>query len=199
MPRSGADARRRLQQAALELFRERGYEATTAAEIAARAGVTERTFFRHFPDKREALFDGEDAFRAALTDAVLAAPAGATPMDALLTAFRSVEQTIETNRPLTEPRQAVIAQTPALQERVRTKIAGLTDALSLALARRGVEPGLAMLAAQVGMAAFAYATRGWFYEPEPGLDAHLSRAFAELQGLSSAGDDAKPGGQGGEP
>jgi AcrR family transcriptional regulator len=192
MPRNGADARRRLQQAALELFRERGYEATTAAEIAARAGVTERTFFRHFPDKREALFDGEDAFRAALTDGVLAAPEGALPMDALLVAFRSVQQTIENNRPLTKPRQAVIAQTPALQERVLTKTAGLIDALSEALSRRGVDRGLAMLAAQVGMAAFAYAARAWFYDPEPGLDAHLTRAFAELQALSSGRDSLKP-------
>src|ERR1700761_818477 len=180
MPRSGDDARRRLQQAALELFRERGYEATTTAEIAARAGVTERTFFRHFPDKREALFDGEEAFRAALTDAVMAAPKGATPMEALFLAFRSVEQTIENNRPLTEPRQAVIAQTPALQERVLTKTAGLIEALSQALCRRGVERRLALLAADVGMAAFAHATRAWFYEPEPGLDAHLTRAFSQL-------------------
>ena len=192
MPRSGADARRRLQQAALELFRERGYEATTAAEIAARAGVTERTFFRHFPDKREALFDGEDAFRAALADGVLAAPEGATPMEALLSAFRSVERTIENNRPITEPRQAVIARTPALRERVLTKTAGLTDALSRALCRRGVEPGLAMLAAQVGMAAFAHATRAWFYAPEPGLGAHLTRAFTELKDLSSARGDLEP-------
>jgi AcrR family transcriptional regulator len=192
MPRSGADARRRLQQAALELFRERGYEATTAAEIAARAGLTERTFFRHFPDKREALFDGEDAFRAALTEGVLAAPESATPMEAMLLAFRSVERTIENNRPITEPRRAVIAQTPALQERVLTKTAGLTGALSEALSRRGVERGLAMLAAQVGMAAFACATRAWFYEPEPGLDAHLTRAFAELRSLSSARGNLKP-------
>ena len=185
MPRSGADARRRLQQAALDLFRERGYEATTTAEIAARAGVTERTFFRHFADKREALFDGEDAFRAALSDGVLAAPAGTTPMDAMLLAFRSVVQTIENNRPITEPRQAVIAQTPALQERVLTKTAGLTEGLSEALSRRGVEQGLAALAAQVGMAAFAYATRAWFYDPEPGLGAHLTRAFAQLKDLSA--------------
>src|SRR5271154_561564 len=102
MPRSGADARRRLQQAALELFREHGYEATTTAEIAARAGVTERTFFRHFPDKREALFDGEDTFRAALTDAVLAAPEELDPMGALLSAFRSLERTLEDNRPFSE-------------------------------------------------------------------------------------------------
>jgi AcrR family transcriptional regulator len=200
MPRSGADARRRLQQAALDLFRERGYEATTTAQIAARAGVTERTFFRHFADKREALFDGEDAFRAALADGVLAAPQGATPMEAMLWAFRSVEQTLEANRPLTAPRQAVIAQTPALQERVLTKTAGLIDAISQALSRRGVEPGLATLAAQVGMAAFAYATRAWFHDPQPGLDAHLTRAFEELEALCSGGGELKPrvaGGQAG--
>jgi len=192
MPPSRTDARRRLQQAALELFGEHGYEATTAAEIAARAGLTERTFFRHFADKREALFDGEDDFRLALTEAVLAAPPGATPMEALFAAFRSVAQTIETNRPLTEPRQALIAQTPALQERVLTKTAGITDALSEALRLRGVERGVAMLAAQVGMAAFAHATRAWFYEPQRGLDAHLVRAFEELRALSAAADDLKP-------
>ena len=113
-------------------------------------------------------------------------------MDALLFAFRSVEQTIANNRPITEPRQAVIARTPALQERVLTKTAGLTGALSDALSRRGVEPGLAMLATQVGMAAFAYATRAWFYEPEPGLDAHLTRAFAALQDLATSRSELKP-------
>src|SRR5579863_7498925 len=107
MPRSGDDARRRLRQAALELFGERGYEATTTAEIAARAGVTERTFFRHFPDKREALFDGEAAFRDALRDAVLAAPATASPIQALLRAFASVEPMLAENRPFAEARHAV--------------------------------------------------------------------------------------------
>jgi AcrR family transcriptional regulator len=185
MPRSGADARRRLQQAALELFRERGYEATTTAEIASRAGVTERTYFRHFPDKREALFAGEDAFRAALGDAVLAAPSDLNPMGALVFAFHSVEQTLVDNRSLSEPRQAVIAQSPALQERVLTKTAGLIDALSAALRRRGVEAGVAALAAQVGMAAFGYAVSAWFNDPTTGLDAHLARALEALRDLSS--------------
>lgn len=185
MPRSGEEARRRLQKAALELFRERGYEATTTAEIAARAGLTERTFFRHFPDKREALFDGEEAFRAALSDAVIAAPERLNPMGALLWAFRSVQPVLERNRPFSEPRQAVIAQTPALQERVLTKTAGLIDALSAALRRRGVEPGVASLAAQVGMAAFGYAASAWFTDPTAGLEAHLTRAFDALRALSS--------------
>ncbi|MGA2953613.1 MAG: TetR family transcriptional regulator [Caulobacteraceae bacterium] len=187
MPRSGEDARRRLREAALELFRERGYEATTAAEIAARAGVTERTFFRHFPDKREALFDGEAAFRQALSDAVIAAPADLDPMAALRAAFRSVEQTLVNNRPFTEPRQAVIAATPALQERVLTKTAGLIDALAEALCRRGVEAGVAALAAQVAMAAFGFAVSAWIEDPATGLDANLGRAFEALRALSTGG------------
>ncbi|HWF76455.1 MAG TPA: helix-turn-helix domain-containing protein [Caulobacteraceae bacterium] len=176
-----------MRQAALELFRERGYDATTAAEIAARAGVTERTFFRHFPDKREALFDGEDAFRAALSDGVLAAPAHATPMEALFHAFRSVEPMISANRAFAEPREAVIAQTPALQERVLTKTAGLIATLSAALRRRGVDEAVAGLAAQVGMAALSYAARTWAQDPAAGMDAHLRRAFDALQRLSAPG------------
>lgn len=183
MPRSGEDARRRLQQAALELFRERGYEATTTAEIAAKAGVTERTFFRHFPDKREALFDGEEAFRAALSDAVVAAPDDLTPMGALLWAFRSVERVLEDNRSFSEPRHAVIAQTPALEERMRTKTAGLISALSAALRLRGLDDGAATLAAQMGMAAFGYAMSAWIGDPTPGLGAHLTRAFDALHEL----------------
>ena len=79
MPRDGAQARARLREAALELYRERGYDETTAAQIAARAGVTERTYFRHFADKREVLFDGEAELRAILVDAIATAPAGLAP------------------------------------------------------------------------------------------------------------------------
>ena len=184
MPRSGDEARRRLQQATLELFQERGYEATTTAEIAARAGVTERTFFRHFPDKREALFDGEEAFRDALADAVAAAPGGMATIDVLLAAFASVEPMLDNNRPFSGPRQAVIARTPALQERVLTKTVSVTHALSAALERRGVDRALASLAAQVGMAAFSHAAKAWFDDPKPGLKAHLEHAFRMLQDLT---------------
>jgi AcrR family transcriptional regulator len=91
MPRSGEKVRRRLQQAALELYGERGYDQTTAAEIAAKAGVTERTFFRHFADKREVLFDGETLLSEVLTSAVRDAPVGFGPWDTLFRAFRSAE------------------------------------------------------------------------------------------------------------
>ena len=185
MPRSGKEARRRLQQAALELFQQQGYDATTTAEIAARAGVTERTFFRHFTDKREALFDGEEAFRDTLAETVVSAPEDMGPMEALLHAFRSVEPLLARNRPFTEPRQKVIAETPALQERVLTKTAGLTAALAAALCQRGVKEDLAAFAAQIGMATLNRATRTWFANPEAGLDANLEEAHAELRRLSS--------------
>jgi hypothetical protein len=93
---------------------------------------------------------------------------------------------LEANRAFSAPRAALIAQTPALQERVLTKTAGLVDALSSALRRRGVDEALASLAAQVGMAAFSHATRAWFEDPSPGLDGHLTRAFDSLRGLSQA-------------
>ena len=185
MPRSGDEARKRLQQATLELFQERGYEAVTTAEIAARAGVTERTFFRHFPDKREALFDGEEAFRDALADAVAAAPGDLSVMEVLFAAFASVQSMLERNRPFTGPRHAIVAQTPALQERVLTKAAALTRSLAAALERRGAEPDIAAMAAQVGMAAFGHAARTWFEKPEVSLQAHLERAFQQLRDLAA--------------
>src|SRR3954454_15049082 len=95
VPRSGAEARRRLRQASLELYQERGFDQTTAAEIAARAGVNERTFFRHFPDKREVLFDGEADLRAALMQAVADVPDGLEPFEVLLCAFRQSARNLE--------------------------------------------------------------------------------------------------------
>jgi AcrR family transcriptional regulator len=190
VPRSGADARRRLQQAALELYGERGYDQTTTAEIAARAGVTERTFFRHFADKREVLFDGETALLTALTDAVAKAPAALAPLEALRWAFGSVEQLFIDGRPFAEPRQKVVAATPALRERALAKTAVLIAGLADALARRGVEPRLATLAAQTGMAAFSHALTAWIDDPGTNLDQHLFRAFEELRGLSATPREA---------
>ena len=186
MPRNGEPARRRLQQAAVELFCERGYDQTTAAEIAARAGVTERTFFRHFPDKREVLFDGQAILRELLTNAIAEAPVKLKPLKVLYRAFRSVEQLLEDNRPFSLPRQQVIDRTPALQERELAKVAALAEVLALALRQRGVDERLAALAAQTGMATFRYAVASWFADPVGGLEAHLDRAFGELDGLASS-------------
>ena len=185
MPRDGREVRRRLQLAALELFQETGYETTTAAQIAARVGVTERTFFRHFSDKREALFDGEALLSDALTSAVRSAPPAMGPWDTLFGAFQSVEQLFLDNRAFSEPRQRVIADSPALQERAHAKERSLVTALASALAERGVDTAVATLAAQMGLAALTHAFASWLTGPGD-LDAHLVRAFHQVHELSSS-------------
>ena len=186
MPRNGEEVRKRLQWAALELFRERGYEETTAAEIAAKAGVTERTFFRHFPDKREVLFDGDAAFTEAVTVAVRNAPKTLGPWDTLFFAFDAVKQTFVENRPFTEPRQRVIAMSPALQERATAKTRSLTAAMASALWERGLTVPQANLAAQMGMATLSHGVSAWFNDGSMDLREHIVRAFQEARDLSSS-------------
>jgi AcrR family transcriptional regulator len=194
MPRNGEEVRKRLQWAALELFRERGYEETTAAEIAAKAGVTERTFFRHFPDKREVLFDGDTAFTEAVTTAVRSAPKTLGPWDALFFAFDSVKQMFIENRPFTEPRQRVIANNPALQERATAKTRSLTAAVASALCERGLTAPQANLAAQMGMATLSHGVSAWFNDGSIDLGEHIVKAFQEARDLSSS-DVAIAGGR----
>ena len=177
------DMRARLQQAALELFGERGYDRTTAAEIAARVGVTERTFFRYFPDKRETLFGGEAVLGPALTEAVDSAPSGLAPLDVLFHAFRAVLPLLEANRSFAEPRQAVVSSTPALHERELVKHEGLAVSLAAALQARGIGQQPALLAARTGMAAFTQAVVGWLGTPEPSLAERLELVLWDMQAL----------------
>ncbi|MCO5989994.1 TetR/AcrR family transcriptional regulator [Actinoallomurus spadix] len=186
MPRNGDEVRLRLQEAALELYLERGYDKTTAADIAARAGVTERTFFRHFTDKREVFFDGEAELRDLLTGAVAAVPAGTRPLPALRAAFHQAVPLIERHLPVTERRAPVIAATPALQERSLAKTAGLVAALTDALRARGVAEPLAALCAQVGMDTYSAAIRRWAADRGDDLHTHLDRAFNDLRLAANA-------------
>src|SRR6202022_2120222 len=109
MSRWEADARGRLAQAALALYGERGFEQTTVAEIAARAGLTERTFFRHFADKREVLFWGQSALHEMFASTVASAPDSAAPIDAVAAALEAVGPLFEERREHARQRQAVIA------------------------------------------------------------------------------------------
>jgi AcrR family transcriptional regulator len=185
MPRDAEKVRRRLQEAALLLYQTQGYEETTAAQIAAAAGVTQRTFFRHFPDKREVLFSGEDAFIDALTSAVLSVPRGLGPLEALFHAFPTVEPLFVQNRPFTAPRQRIIAGHSALQERAQTKTRSVMAALAAAFRQRGVPEQAASLAAQVGMATLGHAVAAWFERDSTDLGACVEQAFKELRGLST--------------
>ena len=190
MPRDSEKVRRRLQEAALELYQDGGYDRTTAAQIAAKAGVTGRTFFRHFTDKREVLFGGEDQFAAALTAAIMDAPQGLAPLETLFHAFRTVEPIFVENRSFSTRRQMVIASNPALEERAQTKRQALTATVVSALVQREVPQRLARLAAQLGMAALNTAVSSWFESGSADLDGHVAQAFEDVRALSSF--SAKP-------
>jgi AcrR family transcriptional regulator len=183
MPRSGAEARTRLREAALELYEAHGYDATTTAQIAARAGVTERTYFRHFADKREVLFDGEIELRDVMAGAIADAPDTASALDLVMAAYEAAVPLLIAGRPIAIRRAALIAATPALQERAHAKSAALADAIVAALTARGVPAPTARLAAQVGAAAFQRATAQWYPEPSRDLVALLREAAREVRAL----------------
>jgi AcrR family transcriptional regulator len=184
MPRSGDDARRRLRVAALELYQERGYDLTTTAQIAERAGVTERTYFRHFADKREVLFDGEAELRTIMTTAIEDAPADLGPLPLVMLAYDAAVPLLVTNRALAAKRAEVVAEAPALQERAHAKAAALLDAVTTAVVRRGAPEPTARLAAQVGAAAFDRASRSWASDPARDLRELLAEAADEVRALS---------------
>src|SRR5712691_4009441 len=158
-------ARGRLETAALELFSENGFARTTVTEIATRAGVTERTFFRYFTDKREVLFGAGHALEEFLVGQVAGAPDGTVPLDAIAGALQAAATEIfAERRDFARQRQAAIESNTELQERELLKLAALTTALAAALRDRGVrEPG-ASLAAESGVAVFKTAFVRWVSE-----------------------------------
>jgi AcrR family transcriptional regulator len=163
MARWQPNASQRLVLAALDLFAERGYENTTVIEIAERAGLTKSTFFRHFPDKREVLFGGQDTMSALLTEAIAAAPAKTPPLEAVAHALDAVGRQAFTpaRRDLSARRRAVIAANPELQEREALKGLGLTASMTEALTQRGVPDITACVAAQLGALALKIAYDRW--------------------------------------
>ena len=177
-------AARRLQQAAFELYTERGYAQTTVADIAARAALTERTFFRHFSDKREVLFAGGDVFNAALVDRVADAPASATALDAVtagIEAAGSVFPALDVVR----RRQVLILTNPELHERELAKLAALAGALAEALRRRGVSDTAAELAAATGVAVLQVALTHWTTDPaQSSWEVHVGKAVDVLRQLA---------------
>ena len=183
MPRSGQEARQRLQRAALELYREHGFERTTTAEIARRAGVTERTFFHHFPDKREVLFGGEELLRGLLVSAVRAVPDELPTFGVLLSALQSLEEVMEEGRSYSQPRHELVVATPALREREAAKLASLADTLADVLQERGVPRQQAVLAGHAAMAAFNVAVVAWYEGPSEGLGVRLASAFEDLRNI----------------
>ncbi len=160
MTRWQPDSRGRLEQAAIELFTERGFEATTAAAIAERAGLTERTFFRHFADKREMLFDGSARLQSLFVESVAGAPASASPLEAAALGLEAVSAFF-VDLPHSRGRQAIIDSDASLQERELIKMSRLSAAIAEALRARGVTEPAASLTGQAAIAVFHVAFVRW--------------------------------------
>ena len=187
MARWQPNASERLAVAALDLFAERGYENTTVSEIAEHAGLTKSTFFRHFPDKREVLFR-PDTMTGLLVEAITAAPATATPLEAVASALHAVgsKAFMPARRQFTAQRRAVIAANPELQEREALKGLGLTRAMTDALKRRGVPDLTSCVAAELGALALKIAYERWSDPTNADEFSNLARrTLSELQAASA--------------
>jgi len=187
MARWQPNARERLALAALELFAERGYENTTVIDIARRAGLTKSTFFRHFEDKREVLF-GDGTLTGLVVEAIAAAPATATPLDAVARALDAVGRKAFTpaRREFSARRRAVIAANPELREREALKGLGLIASMAGALNRRGVPRVTSRVAAELGGLAWTIAYERWSDTASGDDFSELARrALGELQAASA--------------
>jgi AcrR family transcriptional regulator len=181
------DAQGRMIRAAMELFAERGFEQTTAVDIAERAGVTERTFFRHFADKREVLFDGSATMQHTAHDAILAAPADLSPLDAALAGMVAAGDLLKDRRDFAVRRAKIVAANPSLQERELLKLASMVDSTAEALRKRGAPEPAADLAAHSAVTVFHVAFASWISEPAaPSFAECVAQTAAALRTLISS-------------
>ena len=186
MVRWEPDSRSRLEQAAMALYAERGFDDTTVAQISERAGLTERTFFRHFRDKREVLFGGAGALQDLLVGAVADAPPSATPIDAVARALDAVGAVFADRREFARVRQAIIGGSAELQERELIKLATLSAAVADALRARGVGDPAAGLTGEVAVAVFKVAFEQWVVGTERRDLAQLMRdGLDELKSVTA--------------
>lgn len=177
MPRWEPDARERLVRAALDLFAEQGFDTTTAAQIATRAGLTRSTFFRYFPDKRDVLSAGQEILAGLLTQGIADAPDGTSATGAVHAGLQAATQAFTTaQRDLGPKMQAAISASVELQARQAVKDIALTSAMAQALMQRGEPEAVALVAAELGGLAFRRGYRSWL---EAGDDAELGQVVQE--------------------
>jgi AcrR family transcriptional regulator len=186
MVRWEPDGRGRLAQAAMELYGERGFDQTTVAEIAERAGLTERTFFRHFADKREVLFFGAQALQDLLVATVIEAPASATPIEAVSVALAAAGDLFNQRRPFAIQRQRIIDASAELRERELIKLSSLAAAIAGALRQRGVAGPTAALTGEVAIALFKTSFELWVSSPEMSdLARVMGDSLADLRAVTA--------------
>ncbi|MBW8804717.1 MAG: helix-turn-helix transcriptional regulator [Catenulisporales bacterium] len=190
MARWEPGATERLVIAAVDLFTEQGYDATTVAQIAERAGVTRSTFFRHFSDKREILVAGQQTLSKLLADGITEAPAEAGPLQAVAAGLERASGAIgRTNRELAPRIKAAVAASTELQERHALKSVGMAAAMTAALVARGVPEPTAHLAGELGVLAFKRGHAQWAEsdaDDDKGLAYHALAALAELRAATAS-------------
>ncbi|MFC5910529.1 TetR/AcrR family transcriptional regulator [Streptacidiphilus monticola] len=187
MARWQPGAAQRLVVAAVDLFTEQGYDATTVAQIAERAGVTKSTFFRHFSDKRELLVAGQETLSRLLADGITEAPAGASPLQAVAAGLERASGAMgPVNRELGPRLQAAIAASTELQERDALKSVGLAAAMTDALIARGVPAATAQLAGELGVLAFKRGYAHWSASDRDNEEPLAPYALAALEELRVA-------------
>ena len=185
MPRWAPGVRERLVLAAVDLFTEQGYDATTVTQIAERAGVTKSTLFRYFPDKREILAAGQETLSRLLADGIAEAPEGASPLEAVAAGLERVSGEMgPMNREFGPRMKAAVAANAELQERDALKSVGLAAAITTALIARGVPDPTAHLAGELGVLAFKRGYTQWSVverESENDLAHYTLAALDELR------------------
>jgi AcrR family transcriptional regulator len=187
MPRWKPGARERLVVAAVELFAEKGYDATTVTQIAERAGVTKSTLFRYFPDKREILAAGQETLSRLLSEGIGQAPAGVTPLEAVAAGLERVSGAMgQMNRDLGPRMKAAVAASAELQERDALKSVGLAASMARALIARGVPEATAQLAAELGVLAFKRGYTQWSIEERDSEKTLADYALAALDEFRAA-------------
>ncbi|RPE78653.1 MULTISPECIES: TetR family transcriptional regulator [unclassified Frondihabitans] len=172
----------RLREAALELFLEQGFDETTAGEIAQRVGLSERTFFRHFGDKKEVLFGGSEEFQREMIAAVADAPEGPSPLGVVASGLAKAARFFpDEARDYSRKRWRILGENPALQERELLKMAAIASGIGAVLRDRGVPEPAATLAAESGITVFRLAFERWLAPDEHRPLAEIERAmFVEL-------------------
>ena len=189
MARWEPDARGRLEKAAMELFQERGYASTTVGDIAERAGLTERTFFRHFSDKREVLFSGSKELEKAVVDQIVTAPKDAAPLDVVAGAFEGMGLWLQQRRDFdyVRARYAIVTEHAEVHERELIKMASLAAAVRKALRARGVDEPAASVVADAGISVFKVGFERWLGAKKPGeLTTHIRAAVDALRAVTAA-------------
>ena len=190
MARWEPGATQRLVVAAVDLFTEQGYDATTVAQIVERAGVTKSTFFRHFSDKREVLVAGQETLSTLLAEGITEAPADVSPLEAVAAGLQRASSVMgPTNRELGPRLKAAVAASAELQERDALKSVGLAAAMTAALTARGVADPTAHLAAELGVLAFKRGFARWSEgdrEDGEGLASHALSALADLRAATAS-------------